>query len=97
MTTSTLTKKKLSIGEAAEQWANATQTIKEQKALADEAAPILLAYFERTGRKTYKDTVGVRQGPPRTILDQQAVKEFLGGRLSEFQTTADPKPSLYLL
>lgn len=97
MTPSTVTKKKLTVTDAAKQWVAAKKAENEAKALLKEAAPVLLAHFEKTGKKTYKDLVGVSQGPPRTILDQDAVKEFLGARLTEFQTTSTPRPSLFLL
>lgn len=93
----TVTKSKLTVAAAAEQWEAAKRELERQKALLDEAAPVLLEHFEKTGRKTYKDRVALVQGPARTILDQSKVREFLGARLAEFQKKSLPKPSLSLL
>lgn len=89
-----VTKKKLTLAQAAEQWLEADREIARLKALKDEAAPVVLAHFEKSGRKTYKDLIALVQAPARTILDQTAVKEFLGPRLGEFQKRVTPKPSL---
>lgn len=93
----TVQKSKLSVAEAADQWVAAKREMARQKALIDEAAPVLLKHFEKTGKRTYKDLIALVQGPARTILDQQKVREFLGARLSEFQTQSVPRPSLSLL
>lgn len=80
----TLTKKKLTLAQAAEQWEDAKREIDTQKALLEEAAEVLTAHFEKTGRTTYKDRIALTTGA-RTVLDQSAVRAFLGARLSEFQ------------
>lgn len=89
-----LAKRKLTLAEAADQWEQADREIERLQALRKEAAPVLLEHFEKTGRRTYKERIAVRQGADRTILDQSAVKAFLGARLPEFQTRSTPSPSL---
>jgi hypothetical protein len=89
-----ITKRELTVAEAAEQWEMADREIERLTALRKEAAPVLLAHFEKTGRLSYKDRIALRQGADRTVLDTDAVKEFLGERLPEFQTRVTPKPSL---
>jgi hypothetical protein len=89
-----VTKRKLTLADAADQWEQADREIERLQALRKEAAPVLLEHFERTGRHSYKDRIALRQGADRTILDQNAVKEFLGQRLTEFQTRVSPRPSL---
>lgn len=80
----TLTKKKLSLAEAADQWEAAKREIGRQKPLLEEAAEVLEAHFEKTGRTTYKDRIALTTGA-RTVLDQPGVRAFLGSRLGEFQ------------
>jgi hypothetical protein len=89
-----LAKTELTVAEAAEQWEAADRAAERAAALKKEAGPVLLAHFEKTGRVSYKDMIALRQGADRTVLDQDAVKAFLGERLPEFQTRVTPKPSL---
>jgi hypothetical protein len=89
-----ITKRELTLAEAAEQWEAADRDAELAAARKKEAAPVLLAHFEKTGRLSYKDRIALRQGADRTVLDTDAVKEFLGERLPEFQTRVTPKPSL---
>lgn len=81
---STPTKKKLSVEQAAQQWLRARRDIKKHKALLEEAAEVLLAHFTKTGRKAYKDLVGLTTST-REILDQSKVRAFLGKKLPQFQ------------
>ena len=80
-----LQKRKLTLAEAADQWEAAKREIEKQKALVDEAAPVLLAHFEKTGRSTYKDRIAREATGGSLVLDQPKVREFLGKRLHEFQ------------
>jgi hypothetical protein len=89
-----VTKRDLTLAEAAEQWEAADREIERLTALRKEAAPVLLKHFEKTGRISYKNRIALRQGADRTVLDQDAVKAFLGERVPEFQTRVTPKPSL---
>jgi hypothetical protein len=89
-----VTKRELTLTEAADQWEKADREIERLQALRKEAAPVLLAHFEKTGRRAYKDRIALRQGADRTILDQEKVKEYLGEQLERFQTRVSPKPSL---
>lgn len=89
-----VTKRELTIAEAADQWEQADREIERLSGLRKEAAPVLLKHFEKTGRLSYKDQIALRQGADRTVLDQDAVKEYLGERLPEFQTRVTPRPSL---
>jgi hypothetical protein len=52
-----LQKRKLTLAEAADQWEKAKREAERAKALLEEAAPVLLAHFEKTGRSTYKDRI----------------------------------------
>lgn len=92
-----VTKRALTLAQAADQWETAKRRIEVEKALLDEAAPVLLDHFEKTGRSTYKDRIAVVLGSPKLVLDQTAVREFLGQRLGEFQKRTEPSRSLSLL
>lgn len=92
-----VTKKKLTLAEAAKQWEDAKRAIEEAKPLLDEAAPIVIAHLEKTGRSKYKDRIGLTFPPARQILDQTAVREFLGPKVKDFLKRTTPKPSLTLL
>lgn len=81
---SRVTKKKLSLTEAADQWEAAKRKMDEQKPLLEEAAAVLKAHFEKTGRSTYKDRIAYATSS-RLLLDQTKVREFLGAKLSDFQ------------
>lgn len=94
---STVTKKRMTLGQAADQWERAKREIDRLKPQLEEAAAVLLEHFQKTGRKTFRDRIGLVQGPPRTILDQAKIREFLGAQLHKFQKRSTPKPSLTLL
>jgi hypothetical protein len=72
-----LTKRELTLAEAADQWEAADRESERAAALKKEAAPVLLKHFEKTGRISYKDRIALRQGADRTVLDQDAVKASL--------------------
>lgn len=92
-----ISKRKLTLAEAADQWENSKREIDRLKPLLEEAAPVLLEHFERTGKSTYRDRIACIMGSPRLILDQAKVREFLGQRLGEFQKRTEPGRSLSLL
>lgn len=92
-----LQKRKLTLAEAAEQWEQAKREVEAQKGLLEEAAGVLLAHFERTGRGAYKDRIGWSWRGGSLVLDQPKVREFLGDRLTEFQKRTDRSRSLTLL
>lgn len=92
-----VSKKKLTLAEAADQWEAATRMIDEQKPLREEAAEVLLEHFERTGRASYHDRIALVRGPARLILDQAKVRAYLGSKLSDFQKRSKPSRSLTLL
>lgn len=92
-----VSKRKLTLTEAAEQWEHAKREIDRLKPLLEEAAPVLLAHFEKTGRSTYRDRIALTVGSARLVLDQAKVREFLGERLKEFQKRTEPSRSLSLL
>jgi len=91
---SRLTKKKLTVAEAAEQWVEADREIARLSALRKEAAPVLLEHFRKTGRRTYKDMIALKESPVRTVLDTDAIKEYLGAQIERFQKRTTPNPSL---
>ncbi len=96
-TKSRVSKRRLTLTEAAEQWEKAKREIDRAKPLLEEAAPILLEHFEKTGRSTYRDRIALTVGSARLVLDQAKVREFLGDRLSQFQKRTEPSRSLTLL
>ena len=97
MTTDRVQKRKLTLSDAADQWESAKREIDRLKPLLEEAAPVLLEHFEKTGRSTYRDRIAVTTGPSKLLLDQGKVREFLGTRLGEFQRRTEPSKSLSLL
>ena len=96
-TTSRVTKRKLTLQDAAAQWETAKREIDRCKPLLEEAAPVLLAHFEKTGRSTYRDRIALTLGASKLVLDQSKVREFLGEKLSQFQKRTEPSRSLSLL
>lgn len=93
----TVTKKKLTVAEAADQWEEAKLGMEALKPQLEEAAEVLKAHFEKTGRTSYKDRIALITTAPKLILDQEAVRAFLGKRLGEFQKRTKPSKSLSLL
>jgi uncharacterized membrane-anchored protein YhcB (DUF1043 family) len=92
-----VTKRKLTVAEAAEQWASCKRQMDELKPQLEEAAAVMLEHFEKTGRSTYKDMIALVITPSKLILDQPKVREFLGKRLAEFQKRTKASKSLTLL
>lgn len=93
----TVTKKKLTLAQAADQWEKARRLIDEQEPLLEEAKEILLEHFERTGRRTYRDRIALVIGSSRLILDQPKIRAFLGKDLPKYQKRTKPSKSLTLL
>lgn len=89
--------RKLTISEAAAQWEETTLAMEGLKGLRNEAARVLLANAEKTGRRTFKDRIAVTQTGGSLVLDQAKVREYLGERLHEFQTRTKLGLSLKLL
>jgi hypothetical protein len=75
-TPAVLQKRKLTLAEAADQFEKAKREIDRQKALIEEASPVLLAHFERSGRSTYKDRIAREPTGGSLVLDQPRVREF---------------------
>lgn len=93
----TLTKKKLTVSQAADQWVKARKAIDRNKPLLDEAAEVLEEHFEKTGKTTYKDLIAYVTNTPRTVWKTEELKKFLGKRLPEFRKKTKPSKSLTLL
>lgn len=87
----------LTLSEAAEQWITAKEAIEAQKALIEQAAPILERHFNSTGRRTYRDRIAYERTGGSLVLDQPKVRAFLGKRLQEFQKRTERGWTLKLL
>lgn len=92
-----LQKRKLTLSAAVDQWAEATLAMEGLKVLRDEAAKVLLENAERTGKRAFKDRIAVVRSGGSLVLDQEAVRAYLGVRLSEFQKRSKLGWSLKLL
>ena len=90
-------KRPLTVAQAATQWESAKRELERLKPLEEESRAILLEHFEKTKATAYKGRIGLVTTPPRLVLDQTAVREFLGKRLGEFQKRSQPGRSLTLL
>lgn len=91
--------RKLTLAEAADQWEHAKREIDRLMPQLKEAASVLLEHFERTGRLTYKGRIGLTIGAARLILDQGKVTKYLSslGLLEDYQKRSTPSRSLTLL
>ena len=81
-----LKKRKLTLANAVDQWAECSLAIEGLTVLRDEAKKVILANAEKTGRRSYKNRIAVVQTGGSLILDQGAVRQMLGERWAEFQT-----------
>lgn len=79
-----VSKRKLTLAEAADQYERATRAIQALEPEREEAKAILLEHFEKTGRSTYRDRIALSRST-RLVLDQGRVREFLGKQLADFQ------------
>lgn len=95
MSASRVTKKKLTLAQAADQWIRCKREMDKLRPQLEEAADVLKEHFEKTGRHTYKDRIALST-TTRLVLDQAKVRAFLGKRLEEFQKRV-PVKSLSLL
>jgi hypothetical protein len=93
--------RKLTLAAAADQWENADaeleelqREVKRLEGLKKQAAPVVLDHLVKTGRTRYKGRIELVQGSPRRVLDQTRVKEFLGDRIADYETTVTPAPKL---
>lgn len=96
MSTSTPTRK-LTVSDAIDQWAETSLAIQGLEALRKEAAAVLLAHAEKTGKRTFKDRIAVVQSGGSLVLDQAKVREELGARLVDFQKRSKLSWTLKLL
>lgn len=94
---SNVTKKRMTITEAADQWERCKREMDRLKPQLEEAAAIVLAHLQKTAKTNYRGRIGLVQGASRLILDQAKVREFLGAQLHKYQKRITPKPSLTLL
>ena len=74
----------MTVAEAAKQFVETDRQLKALEPQREAAREVLLAHFRKTGRSRYKDLIQYARST-RTVLDQAAVKRFLGKRLPRFQ------------
>lgn len=96
-TPGSLTKRKLTLTEAADQWERSKRAMEREKPLLEEAAAVLLAHFEKTGKGAYRDRIGWKWSGGQLYLDQAAVAAYMGAKFSSFQKRAKRSRSLMLL
>ncbi len=89
--------RKLTIANAVDQWAECTLAIEGLTMLRNEAAKVLVAHAEKTGKRTFKDRIAVVETGGSLILDQQKVRDHLGAQLGEFMKRTKLGLSLKLL
>lgn len=77
-------KPKLTLAQAADQWETAERAIAAATPLRKEAAEVLKTHFAKTGRDQYKGRIGLKVSQS-TILDQAAIKDYLGTKLARYQ------------
>jgi hypothetical protein len=89
--------RKLTLANAVDQWAECSLAIDGLTALKKEAGEVLLAHAIKTGKRAYKDRIAVVQTGGSLVLDQKAVRDYLGAKLVDFQTRTKLSWSLKLL
>jgi len=62
-------KRKLTVVQATEVWVETTRALEGLKGLRNEAAAVILAHAERTGKRTYADKIAVQPSGGSLILD----------------------------
>lgn len=92
----TVTKKKLTVAQAHDQWVKGELMRRRAKAMLDEATPVLKAHLEKSDRGSYK-RVGLVRNAARRVLDQPKVKAFLGKKVDDYMKSTEPSTSLTLL
>lgn len=70
-------KKKLTIGEAVEQYAETSRAIAGLEMLQSEAKAAIVAHGERTGKRTFLDRVAMVRSGGSLRMDQAAVREVI--------------------
>jgi hypothetical protein len=86
MSPSRVTKKKLTVAQAADQFERCKRKMAELKPQLEEAEEVLKEHFERTGRSTYRDRIALST-TTRTVLDQAKIRAYFGKKLGGFQKT----------
>jgi hypothetical protein len=86
-----IVKKNLTVAQAEEQWIKADDRIARDKVLKEEAGAVLAAHLEKKGITRYKRVELVTAKASR-VLDQPAVKAFLGKKIDRFMKWTDPSP-----
>jgi hypothetical protein len=89
--------RKLTVADAVDQWAQTKLAIEGLSILNKEAAAVLLAHAEKTGKRTFKDRIAVVRTGGSLTLDQPALRDYLGAKLADFQTRTKLGWSLKLL
>lgn len=79
-----VTKRALTVPEAADQFERVEKELAKLKSQREEAVAVLKRHFEKTGRSTYKDRIAYSE-TSSLILDQPKVREYLGRQLAKFQ------------
>jgi hypothetical protein len=92
-----VTKKELTVAQAADQWEKAKRAQEKQKPLLEEAAAVLKAHFEKAGTTEYDGRIQLVTTPSKLVLDQSKVREYLGKKLSKFQKRTAASKSLALM
>jgi hypothetical protein len=75
----------LTVSAAVDQWAECQLAMDGLKVLQKEAADVILRNALRTGKRSYKDRVAVVRSGGSLVLDQEAVRAYLGAKLEQFQ------------
>lgn len=93
-------RRKLTLAKAIDQWAETELAMQGLKELREEAAKVLLANAEKSGRRTFKGRIAVIDTGGQLVLNQAKAVEFLqarGQNLRDFQKRAKVGLSLRLL
>lgn len=77
---------KLTLAQAAGQWLEARADEAAAKARKDQAADILKAHFDKTGRTSYKGIIGLTVQEAQ-VLDTEKLTAHHGDSISRFKRT----------
>lgn len=86
-------KKELTPTQAEEQWIKADDRMAKDKVLKAEAAAVIEAHITKKKLSRFKRLEMVCASPSR-VLDQSAVKTYLGKKIDRFMTWTNPSPRL---